>query len=144
MTNSNGLYRQTIYYPYSWGLHFARGSALDIAVEASSTYEVAGMGDVPHLDIAATIDSAGGTIAVFILNRDLKNARSAELAWEGGTPGKFESAWVLRGDDLKAVNGFDAPERVKPVAGAKPATSSTSTKIDVPPRSYSVYQWRLS
>ncbi len=64
MTNSNGLYRQTIYYPCSWGLHFARGSALEIAVEASSTYEVAGMGDVPHLDIAATIDSAGGTIAV--------------------------------------------------------------------------------
>src|ERR1700694_2565058 len=28
MTNAAGLYRQTIYYPYSWAIQFARGSVL--------------------------------------------------------------------------------------------------------------------
>ena len=42
MTNTDGLYRQTIYYPYSWGLQYARGAVLDLLVE-SSTYDVKGM-----------------------------------------------------------------------------------------------------
>ena len=141
MTNASGLYRQTIYYPYSWGLHFARGSVIDILMEAPSTYEVSGMGAVPHLDAVATHDSASGSIALFVLNRDLQNARQVEIAWEAGAPGKLLSAWVLTGNDLKAVNGFDAPERVKPEPAAKPTTSSGSTKMEVPPRSYSVFQW---
>jgi alpha-L-arabinofuranosidase len=144
MTNANGLYRQTIYYPYSWGLHYAHGSALDVLVDAPSTYEVAGMGAVPHLDVMATLDAAGGSIAVFVLNRDLQNPHSLELTWEAGVPGKLQTAWVLTGDDLKAVNGFDSPERVKPVAAAKPSTSGGSTKLEVPPRSYSVFQWATS
>jgi len=36
------MFRQTIYYPYSWALQFARGAALNLLVE-SSTYEVAKM-----------------------------------------------------------------------------------------------------
>lgn len=144
MTNANGLYRQTIFYPYSWGLHFARGSVLDILVDAPSTYEVTGMGPVPHLDVVGTIDSAGGTAALFVLNRDLHNPRRAELSWEGGGPGKLQTAMVLTGDDLKAVNGFDAPERVKPAQAAKPSTTAGSMTLEVPPRSYSVFQWNLS
>ena len=46
MTNPNGLFRQTIFYPYSWALQFARGSVLNLLVE-SPTYEVTGMGQVP-------------------------------------------------------------------------------------------------
>ena len=144
MTNANGLYRQTIYYPYSWGLHFARGATLDVLVDTPSTYDVAGMGAVPHLDVTATVDSPTGNIAVFILNRDLKNSHHVELTWETGVPGKQQAAWVLTGDDLKAANGFDAPDRVKPVAAATPSTSGASTKLEVPPRSYSVFQWSAS
>jgi alpha-N-arabinofuranosidase len=144
MTNSNGLYRQTIYYPYSWGLHFARGFALDVLVDAPSTYEVAGMGAVPHLDVTATCDPAGGSIAVFVLNRDLKNQRTVKLSWEGGAPGRLQAGWVLTGDDLKAVNGFDSPERIKPSAAAKPIASGESTRIEVPARSYSIFQWSRS
>jgi len=143
MTNANGLYRQTIYYPYSWGLHFAHGSVLDVMIDNPSTYEVNGMGTVSHLDVVATIDSAGATVALLVLNRDLQRARQMELVWESGEPGKLQAAWVLTGNDLKAVNGFDAPERVKPVAAAKPVSSGTM-KIEVPAKSYSVFQWSLA
>jgi alpha-L-arabinofuranosidase len=141
MTSANGLYRQTIYYPYKWGLHFARGATLDVFVEAPSTYDVAGLGAIPHLDLTATVDSSTGSVAVFILNRDLKNSHQVELTWESGAPGKPREAWVLTGNDLKAVNGFDAPDRVKPVVASTPSTSGGVTKLDVPPQSYSVFQW---
>jgi alpha-L-arabinofuranosidase len=42
---------------------------------------------------------------------------------------------------LKASNGFDAPQRVAPQAADKPVTSGNRTKMEVPPRSYSVFQW---
>jgi alpha-L-arabinofuranosidase len=141
MTNANGLYRQTIFYPYSWGLHYARGAVLDVLLESPSTYEVAGMGPVTHLDVTGTIDGAGGTMSLFILNRDLQNARHMDVTWEGAGPGAVQNAWVLTGDDLKAVNAFDAPERVKPRAADNPSTTGGHTRLEVPPRSYSVIQW---
>jgi len=141
MTNSNGVYRQTIYYPYSWGLHYGRGAVLDVLVEAQSTYDVARMGAVPHLDIVGTFDSSNGATALFILNRDLQSARQFEIEWQGSAPGVLQNAWVLTGDDLKAVNGFDAPERVKPRAADKPSTAGGRTRVEVPAKSYTVLQW---
>jgi alpha-N-arabinofuranosidase len=141
MTNSSGLYRQTIYYPYSWGLRYGRGSVLDVLVESPSTYEVAKMGAVPHLDIVGTFDNGSGATALFILNRDLQSARQFEIEWEAGAPGALQTAWVMTGDDLKAVNGFDAPERVKPEAASKPSTTGGRTRVEVPAKSYTVLQW---
>ena len=141
MTNSGGLYRQTIYYPYSWGLHYGRGAVLDTLVEGQSTYEVAKLGAVPHLDVVGTFDSSNGTTALFILNRDLQSSRQFEIEWQGSGPGALQNAWVLTGDDLKAVNGFDAPERVKPRAADKPSTAARGTRVEVPAKSYTVLQW---
>jgi alpha-N-arabinofuranosidase len=141
MTNAKGMFRQTIYYPYSWGLHYAKGSVLQVQQDGSSTYDVSGIGQVPHLDIVGTADSASRAVALFILNRDLEKSRQFEINWEGSTPGAVQQALVLTGDDLKAVNGFDAPERVKPKAADKPSTSGGKTRIEVPAKSYSVIQW---
>ena len=49
VTNEKGLYLQTIYYPYSWGLQYAKGSVLNVMTE-SPTYDAAGMGKVPYLE----------------------------------------------------------------------------------------------
>src|SRR6266568_5162376 len=78
MTNDSGILRQTIYYPYAWALKYARGRALSIAPEGPS-YEVAalgrpiesiglaapGFGDVPYLDMVATLDPEKKTATIF-------------------------------------------------------------------------------
>jgi alpha-N-arabinofuranosidase len=141
MTNADGLFRQTIYYPYSWALQFARGMVLNLLVE-SPTYDVQGMGDTPYLDVAATLDHEQGKMSVFVLNRDLSKAHDVELLWETKPPAGVLSSWVLTGDDLKASNSFAAPRRVAPAAFVKPAPGST-TRFNVPARSYAVLQWGL-
>src|SRR5271167_3796214 len=103
MTNADGLFRQTIFYPYSWALQFARGAALNLLVE-SSTYEVAKMDPVPHVDVAGSFNSADGSISLFILNRDLVNAHDVEINWEDRAPAKVLNASLLTGNDLKAFN----------------------------------------
>ena len=138
MTNENGLFRQTIYYPYVWALQNARGKVLNVLVE-SPTYDVKGLDAVPYLDAVATNDN--GKTSLFVLNRDLAKSHAVELVWEDQPPSQVLTSQVLTGSDLKAVNGFDAPERVKPQAFNKPATSNGRSRFEVPPRSYTMIQW---
>ena len=140
MTNPNGLLRQTIYYPYSWALQFARGSVLNLLVE-SPAYEVAGMGQVPYLDVAGTISAEDGKVSLFVLNRDLSKAHSIEVNWQDKAPARVLSASLLTGDDLKAFNSFDSPQKVVPRALEKPSITGGRAKFEVPARSYAVIQW---
>jgi alpha-N-arabinofuranosidase len=140
MTNGGGLFRQTIYYPYLWALQHARGRVLNALVE-SPTYDVTDFGAVGYIDAVATSNPENGKTALFILNRDLANARPIEVVWEDAPKTRVEMAQVLTGSDLKAVNGFDAPERVKPQSLDKPSTTNGRTRFEVPARSYTVIQW---
>ena len=142
MTNGSGLFRQTIYYPYSWALHMAWGDALNVLAEAPE-YEVSGMGRVPYLDVVATFSKEKGNASVFILNRDLERAHQVDLVWEDTAPTRVISASVLTGSDLKAVNSFGSPKTVLPTELAKPTTSGGHTKFEVPARSYTVLQWAV-
>jgi len=142
MTNADGLFRQTIYYPYSWALQFARGAALSLLVE-SPTYEVEGLDQVGYLDVAGSLNHDDGKLSLFILNRDLKNPRSLEVVWEDSAPAKVLSGSLLTGDDLKAANSFATPRRVEPRSFTAPAASGGRTKFEIPARSYAVVQWSL-
>jgi alpha-N-arabinofuranosidase len=137
-TNENGLFRQTIYYPYSWALQYARGKVLNLLVE-SPTYDVKGLDPVPYLDAVATTED--GKTSLFILNRDLSKAHAVEVVWEDQPQSRVLTSQVLTGSDLRATNGFDSPERVKPQAFEKPSTSNGRTRFEVPARSYTVIQW---
>jgi alpha-N-arabinofuranosidase len=102
---------------------------------------VPGYGQVPYVDVAGTINADDGALAIFVLNRDLSRSHRLELNWEGQTATRLMSCFVLTGTDLKAVNGFDKPENVVPQAADKPIMDGNVTKLELPPRSYSLYQW---
>lgn len=142
MTNANGLFQQTIYYPYSWALQFARGAVLNLLVE-SSTYEIQGMDQVGHVDVAGSLDHSSGKLSLFILNRDLAKSHDVEIVWEDAAPGRFLSGSLLTGDDLKASNSFENPKKVAPQTFAVPAASGSRTKFEIPARSYAVVQWSI-
>jgi len=150
MTNSNGFYRQTIYYPYAWAIQYARGAAMITAVE-SPTYDAVSadykerdrknVESVPYVDAAATIDKESGKYSVFLFNRDLTNSREVEIRWEGAAPSRVLDAFTLTGNDLKAHNSFDAPQNVAPRAFDKPSTANNRTRIELPSRSYTLIQF---
>ena len=86
-TNEDGILRHTIYYPYAWALKYARGRALSLDPEGPG-YEVTtlgrpiesiglpepGFGEVPWVDMAATLDTENKTAALFLFNRNRKAA----------------------------------------------------------------------
>jgi len=142
MTNAGGLFQQTIYYPYSWGIQYARGAVLDVLVE-SSTYEVEGLDQVGYIDVAGSLNRDDGKLSLFILNRDLSKSHDVEIVWEDAAPGRVIAGSLLTGNDLKASNSFGAPKKVAPQSFTVPAATGGRTKFEVPARSYTVVQWSL-
>jgi alpha-N-arabinofuranosidase len=145
VTSATGVLRQSTFYPYSWALRYARGRVLDIRVE-SETYPIRASGlqadfdrngDVPFVDVVATIDGAAGEVAVFMLNRDLEGEREIVLEWTDITPTRVLACETLTGADLKAFNTFTEPRRVSPQRLDAPTAGSRMT-LKLPPRSYSV------
>ena len=96
---------------------------------------------VPYIDAAAMLDPENSRTSLFILNRDLSRARQVEVVWEDAPKSRVAVSQVLTGNDLKAVNGFGAPERVKPQPFDRPATTNGRTRFEVSARSYAVIQW---
>ncbi|MGA2629055.1 MAG: alpha-L-arabinofuranosidase C-terminal domain-containing protein [Terriglobia bacterium] len=139
MTDPDGLFRQTIYYPYAWALQCARGDVLNLMTE-SATYGGQDLGPVPYLDVAGTTDPAGKTLSLFILNRDLDKSREVEVVWREAPPPRVVVSQVLTGQDLKASNSFENPRRVAPQSLDAPK-AATRTTFQLPARSYSVIQW---
>jgi alpha-N-arabinofuranosidase len=101
------------------------------------------MNHVPYVDVAGTFDAESRKISLFVFNRDLSRPREVELIWEDNAPSRVVDSMILTGDDLKAFNSFEAPQRVAPRPFEKPSTSGTRTRLEAPPRSYSVIQWSL-
>jgi alpha-N-arabinofuranosidase len=145
VTSDTGILRQSTYYPYSWALRYAKGRLLDVRVE-SDTYPIradglqadfARNGDVPFVDLVATVDGPAGQASVLMLNRDLDGEREVMLEFEGVTPARVLAYETLTGSDLKAVNTFAEPRRVAPQRLEAPAPGERMA-IKLPPRSYTV------
>jgi alpha-N-arabinofuranosidase len=144
-TSPTGLLKQTIYYPYAWSLKYARGRVLDPDV-ASDTYEIHADGLradfarddlVPFVDVVITHDRERNEAAVFMLNRDLDGERELVLDWQDPTPTRVLACETLTGPDLKAINTFDAPNRVAPEALDAPRAGRSMT-FKLPKASYTV------
>jgi alpha-L-arabinofuranosidase len=73
----------------------------------------------------------------------LAKARDLNLVWHETIPTRVNSCEVLTGPDLKAVNGFDAPNRVVPKSLDSPQVGSKMT-LQVPARSYTVLNLALA
>jgi alpha-L-arabinofuranosidase len=145
VTNESSVLRQSIYYPYAWGLKYARGRVLDVRVE-SETYPITAAGlqpdfarndQVPFVDIVATHDAQNRQASVLMLNRDLDAEREVVLEWGDVTPTRVVACETLTGTDLKAFNTFEQPKQVVPQRLDAPAPGPRMT-FKLPPRSYTV------
>jgi alpha-N-arabinofuranosidase len=120
---------------------------LDIQVE-SETYPIRATGlradfardeEVPFIDVVACYDAKAKRIAVFALNRDLSNERELALTFEDVTPASVVVAETITGNDLKAFNTFEQPNKVV-TTKLDGITAGGKMTIKLPARSYSVIQ----
>ncbi|MBB4008755.1 arabinosylfuranosidase ArfA [Allorhizobium taibaishanense] len=143
MTAPGGeAWRQTIFYPYMFASRYGRGTALDLRVK-SPTYEVADIGEVDSLDVAAVHDAEGGFLSFFVVNRSQTAIETAfDLQGFAAAP-SIADYQVMTHADLKAVNSLEQMMEVAPRAGDGLVIDGASLAGTFPPMSYQMIRIKL-
>ena len=110
MTEDEGCWLQTIFYPFMHASLFGRGKALRPET-VCGTYDTASLKEVPYIT-AAAVENEDGCITVFAVNRSLDEDSELEIGMPDGY--KLYQHTVLDCDDMKAVNSLACPENIKP------------------------------
>lgn len=114
MTEPGGpAWRQTTFHPFALTAKLAKGGTVLEPKLSSGTFMTPRYGEVPSVDSVA-VRCADGSIAVFVVNRSLKEAADFEIRLPGGADanaGRVE-ALTLHEDDILAKNTLDDPDRV--------------------------------
>ncbi len=121
VTNKDGLFLQTIYWPLvEYGKQ--RGNiALDV-LSTSPTYNYNGR-KLGYLDVSTTYDSKSRRLFVNVLNRSLTSDIATRIDNVEGQVSPEIGVWELNHTDLKATHTFDDDKKVRPAV--------RTTKVDV-------------
>ncbi len=135
LTRGDELLKQTIYYPLLLFSRMASGNSLDLLVE-SPRYETAQFGDTPLLDAASAYDESKGINTIFLVNRSLTETLPLEIHWRDQTPRRFTAAHQFSGDDPKAHNNWDEPNKLVARAISAPKILDGMAQLLLPPLSF--------
>ena len=114
MTENNGMaWRQTIFYPYLHTSLYGRGIVLNPLLE-TPRYDSRDFSDVPILDTVAVLSDNKNEIAIFAVNKDMKENMIANYHIKGFGEFRIIEHIVYQNDDIKEVNSKDYPFRVIP------------------------------
>lgn len=134
-TRTDGLLKQTSYYPFKLVSNHARGEALDVVVKAG-LLETKKYGAVPALDVSATFDSEKQQGAIFIVNRSTTETVVTDLVWQNQTAVQIEQAWQLAGSDPKQANTWESPNALAAKAVPAPRVEDGKATLRLPPLSF--------
>ena len=135
LTRGDDLLKQVTYYPLQIFSQMASGNSLDVLVD-SPLYETSEYGAMPLLDVSSSHNQATDSSSVFIVNRSLSDRVPVEIRWQDVKPKRFASAQQLAGDDPKAANNWDAPNRLTAQAIHPPKINDGAAELSLPPLSF--------
>lgn len=143
ITSADGMFLQTIYWPLWLAANVCGRVLVDCWTEVA-TWEVEWLPGVqmPYLDVVATVDEERGFLVLSVVNAHKSDDIEAEIVVRGADVATSGMAWTLNADSPDARNGFDAPERVKPVRSE--ITVSNPGAFTFPAHSQTILQLRLA
>ncbi len=121
MTNKQGLFLQTTYFPL---VEFGKqrgNTALDVW-SSGPTYSIDKRPALPYLDVSSTYDAKNGAIFLNVLNRNKDHDIAARIENEAGHLDSSMSIWEMNHADLKATHTFGDDKKVRPVTRTANAT----------------------
>lgn len=142
LTTTEGLLKQSIYYPFQLFSNMASGKALDVVVR-SPMYETKQFGDMPVLDVSASYNEETGNNAIFIVNRSQTDSITIDVNWQDASPSQVVSAHQLSGTDPKAANSFENPNVVVATPISAPDLADGKSTLVVPPLSFTALEVRV-
>ncbi|MCD6521029.1 MAG: alpha-N-arabinofuranosidase [Anaerolineae bacterium] len=111
VTRSDGLFLQTIFYPFELYSQQARAEVLDVYWEGE-TFQAGDQPGLRVLDLVGTLDEKAREGTLFVVNRSLKETE-ARIILQEGEFGEEGQAYIIGAPNIKAKNSFADPEVVK-------------------------------
>ena len=102
-TNKDGIWLQSIYYPFMQVSNNGLGAALDSLVDVK-TYDCAEHKNVPYIDSIATFDEKNNEITIFIVNKNAMEACDFTCNFNGFNIKTVIEATQFAGYPVKQTN----------------------------------------
>jgi alpha-L-arabinofuranosidase len=131
-------WRQSIFHPFAQTAAHARGTVLDLRLDAP-TLQTAKYGEVPLLDAVATWDEEEGRLAVFVVNRDPAEPVSFSTALRAFGDATLVQASQIADDDYFAANTQADPDRVVPREHPGAAVVDGALTAELAPASWNMF-----
>ena len=136
MTEPGGpAWKQTTFFPFALTSKLARGTALNVKLEAD-TYTTDVYGTVPLIDAVATSDAETGTTAVFLVNRSQTEEANVSIDVASLAGAIVLDAQTLADADVYAKNTLEQPDRVGLTRNKSVAVRDGVVEITLPPVSW--------
>jgi alpha-N-arabinofuranosidase len=142
MTTKDGVYKQSIYYPYLHVSKYGRGKALNCIID-SPKYDSKDFSDVDVIDSIAVFNEENEELTIFAVNRDKQEDISIAYTLAGFSGYKIKEHIVLVNPDLKAINSTDKPDAVHPAEGRGGKMEGEKLSIAFPKLSWNVIRLGL-
>jgi alpha-N-arabinofuranosidase len=137
MTEIGGpAWRQTIFYPFMHASKYGRGKVLSgpVSVEKYDSKEYT---DIPYLETVSVFNEEKNELAIFAVNRNLKENLELEANVYGFEGYKLAEHITLHHDNLKAANSAKG-ETVKPCLAQGGKLEGAKLCVSLPPASWNV------
>ena len=137
-TDAGGAaWRQTIFFPFALTSRYGRGTSLQPILDGPAM-DTRDFGRTPMVDAAAALDEAGGTVSVFVVNRDQSEPVALSVDLRGlpeAAVGEHTAVFDADGD---AANTAAAPDRVRARRLADVPVTDGRLQAVLPPASWSM------
>ena len=111
-TNPEGLFLQTIFYPFELYRRTCGNIALD-PFWKGDTFSADDHTALRTLDVSASLNEADKSLTVFVVNRSQADALETTVSLDSGYFAGDVQAHVINGPDIKATNSFAQPHQVR-------------------------------
>ncbi len=143
MTNKQGLFLQTIYFPLVEFSKQRGNQSLDVFVSAP-TYKVGNRPPLRYLDVSTTYNAAERTLYVNVLNRSKDKDLTTRIENQEGVLQSEVGVWELNHPDLKATHTFGDDKKVRPATRTFSASvANNGFSYTFPAHSLTILRLRL-
>ncbi|MDZ4796600.1 MAG: alpha-L-arabinofuranosidase C-terminal domain-containing protein [Bryobacteraceae bacterium] len=126
VSNKDGVFLQSIFYPIAEYGKQRGNSALDLLVSSPSAHTAGGK-DIAMLDVSGSWDPKRRLVYINVLNRSADTDVPAQLDSVDGRISGNVRVWQMRHDDLRATHDFGRDRTLLPKTSTVPVNTASKT-----------------
>jgi alpha-N-arabinofuranosidase len=141
--NGGALWKQTIFYPFSYASRYGRGDSLEVRLDCPG-YENKVFGHVPFVDVSAVYSEERGEVVLFAVNRSRGESVELETTLGGFQKANMVEQVVLDSKEPGTCNTKSSPDAVVPrgIKGAR--MEKEIARVQLPPLSWNMLRFAVS